>query len=182
MDLYQILVAYNPAWTVREVIFFVFVFIAALLSARHLLRQERIRLSQAISGLFLLTFLAIVFGSTVFTRMPTGQHQYELELFWSWKLVAKGNRFMLQENLLNLLLLFPAGILLPWVWGRKVHVWQGLLIGMGISLMIELCQLVLGRGLFEWDDIVHNGLGCMAGCILCTCFLYRGRNEGDGTQ
>ena len=37
-------------------------------------------------------------------------------------------------------------------------------------------------GVIEWDDIVHNGVGCLAGCILCTCFLYRGRNEGDGTQ
>ena len=21
------------------------------------------------------------------------------------------------------------------------------------------------RGLFEWDDMIHNGLGCMVGCL-----------------
>ena len=177
MDLYQILVAYNPAWTVREMIVFLFVFFIALLLSRHLLRQKKIVLLQAVSGLFLLAFLAVVFGSTVFTRIPTGHHQYELELFWSWKLVAKGNRFMLQENLLNMLLLFPAGILLPCVLRRRLHWWNGLLMGAGISIVIEVCQLVLCRGLFEWDDIVHNALGCMAGCLVSSFLLYRGRNN-----
>lgn len=22
------------------------------------------------------------------------------------------------------------------------------------------------RGLFEWDDMIHNGLGCMIGCMV----------------
>ena len=43
---------------------------------------------------------------------------------------------------------------------------KGLLIGLTISGMIETCQLVFCRGLFEWDDIIHNGFGCMVGCIL----------------
>ena len=70
---------------------------------------------QAVCGLLLLTFLAIVFGSTVFTR-TTGIRQYQLEVFWSWKEIlgigkcgrlgstAEGS--LLQENLLNILLAF----------------------------------------------------------------------------
>lgn len=34
------------------------------------------------------------------------------------------------------------------------------------SAVIETGQLVLCRGLFEWDDILHNGLGCMAGSLV----------------
>ena len=33
-----------------------------------------------------------------------------------------------------------------------------------ISLISEVCQLVFHRGLFEWDDMIHNALGCMIGC------------------
>lgn len=128
--------------------------------------RGKIALSQAVAGLLLLLFLGIVFASTVFTRNPTGVHQYELELFWSWKAVYHGSREMLKESLLNMILLFPAGLLLPFVVHKKMAWWKGLLIGLTISGMIETCQLVFCRGLFEWDDIIHNGFGCMVGCIL----------------
>ena len=35
-----------------------------------------------------------------------------------------------------------------------------------ISAVIETSQLVFMRGLFEWDDMIHNGLGCMVGCLV----------------
>ena len=34
-----------------------------------------------------------------------------------------------------------------------------------ISAVIEVSQLVFMRGLFEWDDMIHNRIGCMVGCI-----------------
>ena len=129
---------------------------------------------QAVSGLALLVFLAIVFGSTVFTRTP-GIRQYQLEVFWSWKEIlgiGKCGRLgstteggLLQENFLNILLLFPAGILLPGVFNRKLKWWQGLMVGILVSSSIELSQLLLCRGLFEFDDIIHNSFGCMLGSL-----------------
>lgn len=123
----------------------------------------------------LLTFLAIVFGSTVFTRTP-GIRQYQPEVFWLWKeilgigtcgrLGSTTGDGLLQENLLNILLLFPAGILLPGLTGRKLKWWMGLLVGIAVSSAIEISQLLLCRGLFEFDDIIHNSLGCMLGCLL----------------
>ena len=78
----------------------------------------------------------------------------------------------MQENLLNILLLFPAGILLPGVTGRKLKWWMGLLVGITVSSAIEISQLWLCRGLFEFDDIIHNGIGCMMGAVLGSwCWL-----------
>ena len=77
-----------------------------------------------------------------------------------------GSREMLKESLLNGILLFPAGLLLPFMCGRKVRWWQGLLCGIVLSFGIESLQLLLHRGLFELDDIIHNSLGCMAGCVI----------------
>ena len=45
-----------------------------------------------------------------------------------------------------------------------------------MSAFIEVSQLVLMRGLFEWDDMVHNGLGCMAGCCMVN-FMIGKMNE-----
>ncbi|RGX96930.1 VanZ family protein [Blautia sp. OF03-15BH] len=120
--------------------------------------------------MLLLIFLGIVFGSTVFTREPKAYREYELELFWSWKAVLRGDREMLKENLLNMLLLFPAGLLFPPLFHKKLPWWTGLAVGLFISAGIETGQLVLRRGLFEWDDMVHNSLGCMLG-VWCSNFL-----------
>ena len=39
-------------------------------------------------------------------------------------------------------------------------------VGIAVSSAIEISQLLLCRGLFEFDDIIHNSLGCMLGCLL----------------
>ena len=45
--------------------------------------------------------------------------------------------------------------------------WQeALVFGVLISATIETSQLITMRGLFEWDDMIHNGLGCMVGAVL----------------
>ena len=76
------------------------------------------------------------------------------------------HNLLVQENLLNMIILFPLGILLPFIRNRKVRWWEGLFVGLAVSASIEILQLVLCRGLFEWDDMIHNGIGCMAGSIL----------------
>lgn len=44
--------------------------------------------------------------------------------------------------------------------------WKGLVFGIIVSTGIELLQLILCRGLFEFDDIIHNGFGCMVGTVV----------------
>ena len=72
---------------------------------------------------------------------------------------------LLQENILNMLMLFPAGFLLPLVFARKIKWYRGLLFGIVFSSGLELLQLFLCRGLFEFDEIIHNSLGCMIGIL-----------------
>lgn len=138
-----------------------------------LCRRKHILCSQAVAGFLLLLYLITVLGSTVFARMP-GERRYQLEVFWSWKKifhsVAQNGSILqsqlLQENILNMVMLFPAGFLLPLVFARKIKWYQGLLFGMAVSSGIELLQLFLCRGLFEFDDIIHNSFGCMVGALI----------------
>ncbi len=92
----------------------------------------------------LLAFLGLVFASTVFTRMPS-QRRYELVLCF---------------------LLFPMGLLLPIMMKSRSPMIMGFLMGLLVSVSIEICQLVFCRGLFEWDDMIHNALGSMLGCMV----------------
>ncbi len=165
LDLYQIIIKHNRTWTVHELIFFLISFIIIVMYICNLLSRKRIVLSQAVAGLLLFLFLGVVFGSTVFTRIP-GSRQYNLELFWSWKRVLNGDSGLLKENLLNCILLVPMGLLLPIMMNHNIRWWKGMFIGIATSAVIETCQLVFCRGLFEWDDMIHNGVGCMIGCVV----------------
>ena len=115
-------------------------------------------------------FLGIVFGSTVFTRTGTVR-QYELVPFWSWRDIIRYHDWtLLKENLLNCILLLPAGVLLPIIANHKIKWYQALAVGILVSAIIEFSQLIFMRGLFEWDDMIHNGLGCMIGCLFANIF------------
>ena len=162
MKLWNIFLTHNRPWTLREAAVFGSLLVIISCMIWRMKRQGKISGSQALAGMLLAFFLTLVFASTVFTRVPA-QRSYELVPFWSWqRVLACADMDILQENLLNILLFVPIGILLPLV-SEKLRLRQVCLIGLGISFLIELCQLVLCRGLFEWDDMIHNTLGCGAG-------------------
>lgn len=166
MDLYQTLIEYVPRWSPLEYGFLVPLLVVAGVAAYGLWRTEKIVLSQAVSGMALLVWLLFVVGITVLTRKSGGSAEWNIRLFWSWKIALAGDWKMLMEVLLNLVLLLPVGVLLPMMLRRPVRWWQGLLVGMALSLAIELGQLVTRRGLFELDDLLHNSVGCMMGCVI----------------
>ena len=84
MDIYQIIITYYPIWSPFEWIIFLSVLALAVCIAVVLYKKQKITMRQSIAGILLLLYLLLVFGSTVFTRMP-GERQYQLEAFWSWK-------------------------------------------------------------------------------------------------
>ena len=116
-----------------------------------------------IAMIFLMVYLFLVLSSLVLVRPAGSAYTYELQLFWSYRrLLADGNRFYLWENLLNVVLFLPVGFLLKKAFPR-IRIWQILLLGAVVSSGLELMQLVLKRGLFEFDDIVHNTAGTLIG-------------------
>lgn len=167
MDIYQIFTTYNHIWSMKEILIALLILAVTIKSSLFLFRNKRIKASQAITIPILISFLLIVLGSTVFGRMP-GVRSYKLMPFWSYGAIISGDPGILQEVLLNCVLLLPVGMLLPLIFSRPLKWYQGLLFGAIVSGCIELLQLITCRGLFEFDDIFHNSLGCMVGCILCS--------------
>ncbi len=110
----------------------------------------------------------IVFLSTVFSRNPYPEMKYELMPFWSYVFTIKYRSVsMAEEIFLNVLLLMPMGVLLYTAFGRRVGVMRITAAGLSVSFCIEFLQLVLKRGLFEWDDMIHNTLGVYLGWWIC---------------
>lgn len=118
---------------------------------------------RALAAVVLYAYVFVVLSTTVLSRPDYGYYNYELELFWSWRdVIENQNRWLAIENFFNMILLTPAGFLFPLAVSdaRFKHVF---FFGLLCTGTIEVLQLVLQRGLFEWDDIVHNMIGVCVG-------------------
>lgn len=142
---------------------FGFVSVVALLAVRFCVSRRNAFRWVVFS--VLLAYMALVYSNTVFLRDAMEEAKYELKLFWSYCLQEDGSRHYM-ENLLNVVLFVPIGVLCGCLSG-KVRWWMVLLFAFGISASIETLQLVMKRGIFEFDDQLHNTLGAMVGYVMC---------------
>ena len=132
-------------------------FIGVLILARRLDLVRRIALSLLIPYLFL-TLVA-----TVITRSPTAEVRIVLEPFRTYRQYYT-DEFTWFEIRANVLLFIPIGFLLPMV--IKKPIWLPLIIGIGISVVVEIIQLITHRGLCETDDVISNTIGLVIGYIV----------------
>lgn len=120
MNIYQIIITHNKGWTKEEAIYFgvILLLLAGLLTIS--VYKHKILKLQAIAVLLLAGYIGIVFGSTVFTR-KSSIRKYKIIPLWSWKeiLFGNGGKELLIENILNIILLLPMGILLPFVFKKN---------------------------------------------------------------
>ena len=113
------------------------------------------------AGWLLVEYLFLLLYLAVFVRNTQAEWTYKLSPFWSYQAIGEGRDDILVQVVMNVLAFIPIGLLLGTFKGMKW--WQALLIGLCFSMLIELLQLVLKRGLTEIDDVVHNGVGCVIG-------------------
>lgn len=108
-------------------------------------------------GGLLAGYAFLVLAETVLIRKPFAGEHLKLELFWSWR--AWG----VQPNqiLTNVVMFVPIGLLTERIWR-----WRGLWAAAGLSVLIEVLQMVSGRGLCELDDVIHNCLGAAVGMVM----------------
>ena len=100
-------------------------------------------------------YTVLILYITIFSRTP-GSERIVKGLFWEvqvgyWRDIA-----------LNILLFIPLGILI----GDK----RAILIGLALSVGIELTQYVFKLGICEADDLVNNTIGTAIGFSLYSLF------------
>ena len=101
--------------------------------------------------------ILLILGETLLFRKVTGTMQTELVPFWSYKKW----RVYGPQIIANVLLFIPFGVV-----GTSIWKWKSVFFATGLSCIIELIQLISRRGLFEFDDIIHNTIGAVIGCLL----------------
>jgi len=124
--------------------------------------RKGIRFSAA---LLAIEYVVLIYCATVFFREYSESVGYDFTPFWSYKAIINGNDDLLADNIMNLVVFVPVGLLLNCV-SRRMKWWMVLLIGFVISVSIETLQYFFHKGFSEFDDVFHNTLGCAIGIMM----------------
>jgi len=122
-----------------------------------------VRLVRRWAWVLVVGYIVFILSKTIIGRPETEEYTYDLLPFWSYLALIRGEGVNLWMCIyLNVLFFIPLGALL-WFALKNRKWWKALLFSIVLSLCIEVAQLVFKRGLFEFDDVFHNVLGCMLG-------------------
>ena len=145
--------------------------LAAILILRLITRKssenfpwKRLALGAVFAG-----YLAVVAMGTLFRT--SGGGRLSLHVFAEFREAWNSMAASLWLNIiLNIAMFVPAGILFPLVFAKLDRWYKVVAAGAGLSLFIEISQLVFRRGAADIDDLITNTLGCAVGYSLLAAF------------
>ena len=77
-----------------------------------------------------------------------------------------------REAILNIIVFIPIGLMTPFITKKNPYIVSAL-VGVAISLIAEVSQLLLAIGGFTYVDIINNSLGAFMGAIIHFHFAHR---------
>lgn len=114
--------------------------------------------------LLLIEYIFLLFCSTVIFRTAGATRRYDFHPFWSYD-----RPDLLIENIMNVIVFIPVGMILGSLLRVKGSCLIVLLIGCSISVTIEALQFCFLKGFSEVDDVMHNTVGCLIGWFMVKC-------------
>lgn len=112
-------------------------------------------------------YVVLVFCTTIIFRETRAESAINLIPLSSYFCIGE-NSYLWEVsaiNLLNFAMFIPIGMLLKLAFCNNDNLnWKGtMVVGLLLSMAIEVLQFVLKKGLCEIDDVIHNVIGCMIG-------------------
>lgn len=163
------LISLGKEYLLLGIVLILFLFLCFLLGYfgiyRKLLKGTKtLSLRACILPAVFLCYLIVVLGATMLSRSGYWESYVSLHLFSSYR--EAWNRFSATEwrnIILNICMFVPFGFLLPLLSKKFQRFWSTYLAGLAFTLVIELLQILLKRGIFDTDDIIDNLAGAMIG-------------------
>ena len=140
-----------------------------------LVLKKKMGISSAIKSGFLSVYVLSIILSLIINRQKLNCYSYNLTLFHSYFDMfhyeqSWGSEFRVFQTLeglgailLNILLLFPIGVMAGREKRQQINKKEAIIIGVCLSLSIEILQLIFRKGIFELDDLFHNTFGFYIG-------------------
>lgn len=139
------------------------ILLSAILLIPFFLVLDKVRFQNAGKTVRYFVFAGYLCAVWLFVGMPTLQFmRFELSLTLLPFVPMIGD---LKNTVLNVVLFLPLGILLPFLWKEYDSLKKTVLFGFGMSLSIELFQILTYRAT-DINDIIANTLGAGVGYVL----------------
>lgn len=137
------------------------------------LKPDNPALVRRVSWWMFQAYLLMVLCVTIIFREEKDVSQISMIPIWEY---ASLNYKLIAESILNVLLFVPLGFLAGAAIRRKRFL-KTVGLCCGISVTIEILQLVLKKGVCNLGDLINNLAGCIVGCglflIIKKCGYYR---------
>lgn len=117
------------------------------------------------AGMLAIEYVILIFCATVVFRGYSENVGHDFLPFWSYKAIENGRNDLSAENIMNVVVFVPVGLLHSCI-SRRLKWWMVLLGGFGISVSVEALQYFFHKGFAEFDDVFHNTLGCAIGILI----------------
>lgn len=154
------------------------IFASVILAAAYFIHKkkykgrEKFPWGKVFLWLIFLAYLIVVIYATMLRGAGLFHREWNFHLFRAW--AEAWNNFSVKSwanVLLNVAMFVPLGFLLPLL-GKKFRKWYIVIpAGFCASLVIELLQLAIGRGICDVDDLFCNTLGAVIGYFLIMTIL-----------
>lgn len=120
----------------------------------------------ALTWICFFTSITFILCVTLLTREQMISREHILVLFHSYYEAFVHHRWgWISQGLLNMLLFVPLGVTGYLVTKKSIS--RAILIGLLLSIFVEVTQYFTKLGFFETDDIINNTIGTAIGAGIC---------------
>ena len=141
--------------------------------------NRNVNLTSLFSKMLCIYYSFLILCSTVLFREIKLEKSLKVTPFWSYYAFYKGDTYLLEENIFNLLAFVPLGLALG-ITTKGRGIYLPIICGGLFSISIEILQFFLNRGCCECDDVMHNMGGCILGYLLYSKFIQNRELDYEG--
>jgi len=172
---------YMYSWDYWTLAIVIFVISLGFLVLKHFMKRNK-KTYQIIALTAFFIYVAMAIYTAVLRRSPDASSSgLSLIPFYSYKMIADGNKDKIREVIMNIAFFIPIGFLYCLIDTKKINYkkWPIIAFSAALSFLIEIAQFIFKLGWVEVDDIIHNTLGCCVGILLYILLDYMTFNERE---
>lgn len=156
-----------PLTFIIRVILTLTAFAVGAVFAVRLYKKGRITRSKMVLSIILWLYVLVVLYFTVVGRYSHEEYTVRLQVLYSYRnYILTGDKHELRGIIVNIVMFILFSFMSAALFRDKKPVIITLALGLSLTLIIELLQLITHTGTFETDDILNNLLGTIFGIVL----------------
>ena len=129
-------------------------------------RNKKNEIYRSICWILLAEYIFVVICSTIVCRVQLSTPKIQMLPFWTYRAVINHTLGVsVWDIILNTFLFVPLGLFVSLL-NQKMPIRTIALIGLLLSISIETSQYIWMKGICQFDDLMHNTIGCVLGCFL----------------